>query len=127
MTGVKTRDTVTGEEDLLKTDGVFIFVGHLPNNELFPGKLEMDEDGHLITDRKHAHQRARHLCRRRDSGQGLQAGGDQRRPGLRRGHVDDALPGRPATPAIRLTGAPTRASSRRRVLRSPHCNLLLTP
>ena len=51
VTGVKTRDTVTGEEDLLKTDGVFVFIGHLPNNDLFPGKLEMDEDGHLITDR----------------------------------------------------------------------------
>jgi thioredoxin reductase (NADPH) len=24
----------------------------LPNNDLFPGKLQMDEDGHLITDRK---------------------------------------------------------------------------
>lgn len=52
VTGVKTRNTVTGEEGYLDTDGVFIFVGHLPNNELFPGKLELDEDGHLITDRK---------------------------------------------------------------------------
>ena len=52
VTGVKTRDTVTGAAGELQTDGVFIFVGHLPNNELFPGKLEMDEDGHLITDRK---------------------------------------------------------------------------
>ena len=52
VTGVKTRDTVTGAENLLKTDGVFVFIGHLPNNDLFPGKLEMDEDGHLITDRQ---------------------------------------------------------------------------
>jgi thioredoxin reductase (NADPH) len=52
VTGVKTRDTVTGEAGHLTTDGVFVFVGHLPNNELFPGKLELDEDGHLITDRK---------------------------------------------------------------------------
>ncbi|MBW7885180.1 MAG: thioredoxin-disulfide reductase [Caldilineaceae bacterium] len=52
VTGVNTRNTVTGEEGYLDTDGVFIFVGHLPNNELFPGKLELDEDGHLITDRK---------------------------------------------------------------------------
>ena len=52
VTGVKTRDTVTGEEELLKTDGIFVFIGHLPNNDLFPGKLEMDEDGHLITDRQ---------------------------------------------------------------------------
>ncbi|NJN84820.1 MAG: thioredoxin-disulfide reductase, partial [Caldilineaceae bacterium] len=51
VTGVKVRNTLTDEESQLDTDGVFIFVGHLPNNELFGGKLEMDEDGHLITDR----------------------------------------------------------------------------
>lgn len=53
VSGVKTQNTLTGEEGFLTTDGVFIFVGHLPNNELFPGKLELDEDGHLITDRKY--------------------------------------------------------------------------
>ncbi len=50
VNGVKTKNTVTGEEGSLQTDGVFIFVGHLPNNELFQGKLHMDEDGHLIAD-----------------------------------------------------------------------------
>ena len=48
--GVKTKNTVTGSAGHLDTDGVFIFVGHLPNNELLKGKLELDEDGHLITD-----------------------------------------------------------------------------
>ena len=52
VTGVKTQNTVTGEEGHLATDGIFVFVGHLPNNDLFPGKLELDTDGHLITDRK---------------------------------------------------------------------------
>jgi thioredoxin reductase (NADPH) len=52
VVGVKTQDTVTGESGRLETDGVFIFVGHLPNNELFKDKLELDEDGHLITDAK---------------------------------------------------------------------------
>jgi thioredoxin reductase (NADPH) len=52
VTGVRTQDTATGAPGHLDTDGVFIFVGHLPNNDLFPGKLQMDEDGHLITDRK---------------------------------------------------------------------------
>ena len=53
VTGVVTQNTVTGEMGHLSTDGVFVFVGHLPNNELFPGKLDLDEDGHLITDRKY--------------------------------------------------------------------------
>jgi thioredoxin reductase (NADPH) len=51
VTGVKTQDTVTGAAGHLTTDGVFIFVGHLPNNQLLPGKFELDVDGHLITDK----------------------------------------------------------------------------
>ena len=51
VTGVKTLDTVTGAAGHLATDGVFIFVGHLPNNQLFPGKLELDDEGYLIADR----------------------------------------------------------------------------
>jgi len=51
VVGVKTQNTVTGETGQLDTDGVFIFVGHLPNNDLIKGKFVMDEDGHLITDR----------------------------------------------------------------------------
>ena len=51
VTGVKLQNTVTGEESEIETDGVFIFVGHLPNNELYKGKFDLDEDGHLITDR----------------------------------------------------------------------------
>ena len=52
VTGVKTEDTVTGEAGYLSTDGVFIFVGHLPNNDLYQGKLDLDDEGYLITDRK---------------------------------------------------------------------------
>lgn len=52
VVGIKTQNTITGEEGHLDTDGVFVFIGHLPNNELFTDKLDMDEDGHLITDRK---------------------------------------------------------------------------
>jgi thioredoxin reductase (NADPH) len=50
VTGVKIANTVSGESGQLDTDGVFIFVGHLPNNELLKGKLDLDEDGHLIAD-----------------------------------------------------------------------------
>lgn len=51
VTGVKTEDTVTGEAGQLETDGVFVFIGHIPNNELLVDKFELDEDGHLITDK----------------------------------------------------------------------------
>jgi thioredoxin reductase (NADPH) len=33
------------------TDGVFIFIGHIPNTDLFKGQLDMDDGGYLITDR----------------------------------------------------------------------------
>ncbi len=51
VTGIKTKDTVTGEEGELTTDGVFIFVGHIPNNQILQDKFHLDDDGHLVTDR----------------------------------------------------------------------------
>jgi thioredoxin reductase (NADPH) len=39
------------ENSELKTEGVFIFIGHTPNTELFPGQLEMDERGYLVVDK----------------------------------------------------------------------------
>ncbi len=49
---VRLHNHQTGERSILKTDGVFIFIGHDPNNQLFLGQLQMDEAGYLITDRK---------------------------------------------------------------------------
>jgi thioredoxin reductase (NADPH) len=31
-------------------DGIFIFIGHSPNTEMFKGQIEMDEKGYLVTD-----------------------------------------------------------------------------
>ena len=49
---VRLKDVKTGMEKSLETDGVFIFVGHLPNTSLFEGKLTMDEKGYLVTDKR---------------------------------------------------------------------------
>jgi thioredoxin reductase (NADPH) len=48
--GVKVQNVVSGEESLLPTDGVFIFIGHTPNTNLFKGQLDMDERGYIKTD-----------------------------------------------------------------------------
>jgi thioredoxin reductase (NADPH) len=48
---VKLRNVRTGEVSELATDGVFIFIGHYPNSDLFRGQLEMDERGYVVTDR----------------------------------------------------------------------------
>ncbi|HIE56672.1 MAG TPA: thioredoxin-disulfide reductase [Anaerolineales bacterium] len=45
------KNVKTGEESSLATDGVFIFIGHIPNTELFQGQLEMDDNGYLVVDR----------------------------------------------------------------------------
>jgi thioredoxin reductase (NADPH) len=46
---VQIRNVKTDEISELDTDGVFIFIGHYPNSDLFKGQLEMDETGYLIT------------------------------------------------------------------------------
>jgi thioredoxin reductase (NADPH) len=48
---VRFHNTVTGEEKIEGIDGVFIFIGHIPNTSIFEGQLEMDELGYLINDR----------------------------------------------------------------------------
>ncbi|MBW4543239.1 MAG: thioredoxin-disulfide reductase [Symplocastrum torsivum CPER-KK1] len=49
MTGVKLRDTKTGEERDLHVKGLFYAIGHKPNTSLFEGQLELDEVGYIVT------------------------------------------------------------------------------
>ncbi len=41
------ENTKTGKAENFETDGVFIFIGHTPNTQLFKNQLEMDEAGYL--------------------------------------------------------------------------------
>jgi thioredoxin reductase (NADPH) len=47
---VAVRNVASGKADVLPVDGVFIFVGHIPNTSLFRGLLDMDEKGYLRVD-----------------------------------------------------------------------------
>ncbi len=49
---VRLKNVRTGEESTLPTSGVFIFIGHTPNTQLFEGQLEMDGRGYLIADER---------------------------------------------------------------------------
>jgi len=49
VTGVTLRDTVTGETRPLKTDGLFVAIGHKPNSDIFAGQLELDTNAYVIT------------------------------------------------------------------------------
>jgi thioredoxin reductase (NADPH) len=48
---VRVKNLKTGAQSELATDGVFIFIGHYPNSDLFKGQLTMDEHGYLIADK----------------------------------------------------------------------------
>jgi thioredoxin reductase (NADPH) len=47
---VKLKNTQTGEESTLDTDGVFIFIGHTPNTELFANQIQFDQNGYIEVD-----------------------------------------------------------------------------
>ena len=50
VTGIRLRDTKTGDERTLAVTGVFLAIGHDPRSELFKGKLATDPDGYLLVE-----------------------------------------------------------------------------
>jgi thioredoxin reductase (NADPH) len=48
LTGVKVRNTRSGEESVLPVTGAFIAIGHSPRSELFTEDLATDPDGYLL-------------------------------------------------------------------------------
>ncbi len=48
VTGVRLKDVETGELRDIRTDAVFMAIGHHPNTSIFHGQLEMDELGYLL-------------------------------------------------------------------------------
>jgi len=52
VTGVRTRNVKTGETSMIKTDGVFVYIGMEPKSSLFIGQLELDSNGYIVSDRR---------------------------------------------------------------------------
>ena len=48
-TGVRLRNTLTGDISELEVSGLFVAIGHEPNTTLFVDALEHDEAGYLVT------------------------------------------------------------------------------
>lgn len=48
VSAVVLKDTVTGKEEQVATDAMFVAIGHSPNSELFKGQLQMDENGYIV-------------------------------------------------------------------------------
>ena len=50
VVAVRLEDTVTGEQSMLETDGLFVAIGHDPNTALFLDQLDHEpETGYLVT------------------------------------------------------------------------------
>lgn len=52
LTGVKIKDTTTGEENTFECQGAFLAIGHIPNTDIFIGQLNTDDKGYIITQDK---------------------------------------------------------------------------
>ena len=47
MTGLKLRNTVTGEESTRDLSGLFVAIGHVPRSELVVGQVNCDSEGYV--------------------------------------------------------------------------------
>ena len=53
--GVKSfsyTDTKTNENLTKESQGIFVAIGHTPNNELFANNIDLDDNGYIITSGK---------------------------------------------------------------------------
>ena len=110
VTGLRLRDTETGEESTLEVTGMFVAIGHDPNSQLVRDVLPTDDDGYLrIGASVHPHQAARRFRLRRPRRPHLPAGRHRRRLGLCRRDRRRALARRAA--GGRRAWSPRGASS----------------
>jgi len=50
VTGVKVQNVKNGDVRTLPADGVFVYIGSIPNTEFLRGKLGLDEQGFIVAD-----------------------------------------------------------------------------
>ncbi len=49
VTGLKLKDTKTGEITKIPVDGIFMAIGHTPNTQIFKGQIDVDGTGYIKT------------------------------------------------------------------------------
>jgi thioredoxin reductase (NADPH) len=52
LESLKLKNIKTGVESTFETDGLFIFIGHVPNTQMFQGQLDMSDLGYVIVNDK---------------------------------------------------------------------------
>ena len=61
LTGVRLKDTVTGEENIVECDGLFVSIGRKPTIDFLDNQIELDNKGYIVAGGKYS----RCLCCRR--------------------------------------------------------------
>ena len=49
VSGLRLRDTISGNEEELAVTGVFVAIGHVPNTDIVTGLVDLGDDGYVIT------------------------------------------------------------------------------
>lgn len=52
MEALRLKNVNTGDETIFEADGLFIFIGHTPNTQMFKGQLEMSDLGYIKVNEK---------------------------------------------------------------------------
>jgi thioredoxin reductase (NADPH) len=47
--GLRIRNALTNDENLLPVSGMFLGIGHIPNAKMFEGQIDLDEEGYVKT------------------------------------------------------------------------------
>lgn len=45
---VKCKNLISGREEIINTDGVFIFIGHVPNSDMFKDQVRFDKNNYIM-------------------------------------------------------------------------------
>ena len=51
VSGVRVKNSETGEERILDVTGFFVAIGHKPNTDIFKDYLDLDESGYILTEK----------------------------------------------------------------------------
>ena len=52
VTGIRVKNVKSGAESVLEAEGMFSYIGNVPNTQMFTGQLELDDGGYIVTDRQ---------------------------------------------------------------------------
>ena len=50
VSGLKLKNTVTGEESVKDFTGLFVAIGHLPRSELVAGQVDLNGEGYVLVE-----------------------------------------------------------------------------